>query len=67
MELLGHTLEFIGVILIAYTALRVHTRVQKDHKIDNAVVDEMKKERLVGILGIVLIVLGYVLQVHSKL
>ena len=67
MELLGHTLEFIGVILIAYTALRVHTRVQKDHKIDKAVINEMKKERLVGMSGIVLIVLGYVLQIPSKL
>lgn len=67
MELLGHTIEIIGVLLIALTAMRVHTRVRKDHKIDKAVVNEMEKEKLIGILGIILIVLGFMLQIPSKL
>ncbi len=67
MELLGHTLEFIGVILIAYMAIRVHSRVREEHKVDSKVVSEMKRERLFGMIGILFIILGYLLQIPSKL
>ena len=66
MELLGHTLDLIGKILIAYTAIRVHFRVWKEHKIDEAVFTEMQTERRIGIIGIALIILGYLLELPSK-
>lgn len=67
MELLGHTLEFVGVVMIAYMAIRVHSRVREEHKVDNKVVSEMKRERTFGVMGILLVILGYLLQVPSKL
>lgn len=67
MELLGHTLEFVGVILIAYMAIRVHSRVREEHKVDKKVVSEMNRERLFGMIGILFIILGYLLQIPSKL
>ncbi len=67
MELLGHTLEVIGVAIIAYTALSVHRRVRKEHQVDEAVFKKMKKEQTVGMFGIVLIILGYLLQIPSKI
>ncbi len=62
-HLVGPTLNVAGEILIAYTVLRVHSRVIKEHRIDKAVFSEMRKEQVLGVLGIILIVIGYLLEV----
>lgn len=67
MELLGHTLDVVGKVMVAYTAIRVHHRVWVEHKIDRKVFSEMKREQRIGFLGIVLIILGYLLEIPSKL
>ncbi|MBU0569951.1 hypothetical protein KKB40_04185 [Patescibacteria group bacterium] len=63
MEFLGHTLDLVGKILISYTAIAVHHRFRKEHKIDEEVFKIMQREQLVGIAGIVLMIVGYVLQI----
>lgn len=63
IHLVAPTLNVAGEILIAYTVLRVHYRVVEEHKIDNAVFTAMKKEQVLGIFGIVLIVIGYIFEV----
>ena len=67
MELLGHTLEFIGVFLVAFMAIRVHSRVREEQKVDNYVLKEMNREKIFGVMGIVFIALGYLLQIPLKL
>lgn len=67
VSFVGFTLDVIGKILVAYTALRVHHRVREEHKIDKAVFRSMKKEQQLGLIGIGLILLGYFLQVPGKL
>jgi len=67
MEFLGFTLETVGKILIAYTAIAVHRRFWKEHKIDDKVFASMKIEQVLGIIGIVFIVAGYFLQVPFKI
>lgn len=67
MDFLGFTLDVIGKIMVAYTAIMVHYRFWKEHKIDERVFVVMKRERIIGVLGIALIVVGYLLQVPSKL
>jgi hypothetical protein len=57
------TLEFIGTILVAYAALKVHHRFLSEHKVDEKVFNSMKRERRLGVLGVVLVAIGYVLQV----
>lgn len=42
LELLGFTLDVIGKVMVAYTAIAVHRRVWKEHKIDKAVFSAMK-------------------------
>jgi len=61
METLSSSLDVIGTIMIAYAALSVHDRVRKDKKIDESVFRTMKWERSIGIMGIMLIVLGYLI------
>ncbi len=61
----GATFDVIGKILIGITVLLVHKRVIKEQKIDKTVLKEMKREQLMGLLGIVLIIIGYVIHVIS--
>lgn len=62
MEFLSHTLDVIGKVLISYTVISVHYRFRKEHKIDEAVFSQMKREQVIGIIGIILIIVGYLLK-----
>jgi len=66
-EFVGFTLDVIGKILVAYTAIMVHYRFWKEHKIDEKVFRTMKQERTIAIFGVGLIIIGYLLQIKSKL
>jgi len=66
-EFIGFTLDVFGKILVAYTAIMVHYRFWKEHKIDEKVFRTMKQERMIGIFGVILIIIGYFLQIPSKL
>jgi hypothetical protein len=63
---IGRTFDVVGKVLVAYTALMVHHRFRKEHKVDNSVFAEMKKEHFLGLFGIALIVLGYILEVFPN-
>lgn len=56
-------MEVLGEVLVAYTVLSVHHRVRKEHKIDKQVFKEMKKEQLLGFVGIAFIVLAYLIDI----
>lgn len=62
----GKTMDVVGKVLIAYTAIMVHHRFRKEHKIDKFVFDEMKKEQSLGIVGIALIILGYLFEISPN-
>ena len=66
LELVGFTLDIAGKIMVAFTAIMVHHRFWKEHKVDDKVFLEMKRERNIGIWGIVLILLGFFLQLPAK-
>ncbi len=63
IELFGFTLHTMGEILVGFTAIMVHHRVWKEHKIDEVVFEEMRRERFMGIIGLLLIVIGFSLQI----
>ena len=62
MEVVGNTIKTLGELMIAYTVIMVHQRVWKEHKMDKAVFNEMRKERKVGIVGMILIIIGFLLE-----
>lgn len=62
IEFLAPTFDVVGKILIAYTALAVHHRVRKEHKIDELVFREMRREQVLGVVGVVFILAAYVLE-----
>ena len=65
MDLLfwGITAGFLGKVLLGVTVIRVHSRIVKEHHIDEAVIKEMKSEKLLAVAGIMLIVIGYLFEI----
>ena len=67
VEFIGFTLDVVGKVMVAFTAVMVHRRFRKEHKIDEKVFRAMRREQLLGITGISLIILGFLLQVPFKI
>lgn len=64
---MAKTLDIVGKLMIAYTALMVHHRVLREHKIDKSVFRMMKREQAVGIAGVLLMVIAYAIEVFPTL
>ena len=64
IEFWALTSDFVGKVLIAIMALLVHRKVRKEQKIDLLVLKEMHLEEILGGLGILLIALGYILNLQ---
>jgi len=64
---LGSTLRTVGEIFVAFAALRVHHRVLNEHVIDEVATKIMKKEQVLGVLGIALIIGGHILETVARL
>jgi hypothetical protein len=67
LEILVRTLDVVGKVLVAYTAIAVHHRVWRNHKIDKGVFRMMRAEQWLGVFGIILIVLGYLIEIFIVL
>ena len=67
IEFIGFTLDVLGKVMVAFTAIMVHYRFRKEHRIDERVFRSMRREQLLGIIGIFLIILGFLLQVPFKI
>ena len=63
-ELVGLTFSTAGELLLAVTVLTVHHKMKKEHKIDQFVINEITFEEVIGILAILMIVVGYMLQMR---
>jgi hypothetical protein len=59
----GLTLGTIGKLILGIAVLRVHIRIFEEHSIDGVVLKAIKREYYITVLGLVLIALGYVLEV----
>lgn len=57
------SLNTLGTLLIAYTALAVHRRVWQKHKIDGAVFRSMGREQIIGFTGMLLILAAYLIEI----
>lgn len=66
VELIGFILGTAGKIMVAYTVVKVHYRVWKEHRIDEAVFQEMKRERRVALVGIAFMVVGFFMELPSR-
>lgn len=58
-------IKTLGEVMVGLTAVLVHHRFLNEHKIDNKVFKTMKMEQRIGVLGIVLIILGAILEIQA--
>lgn len=63
IEIVVLTIDVVGKLLIAFTALRVHHRVLNAHSIDRKVFASMKREQVLGIFGMGLVLFAYIIEV----
>lgn len=59
---IGLTLDTLGKVMLGITVLMVHWHVLKEQKIDVDVLRTMKREQVLGVLGILLIISGSILM-----
>jgi hypothetical protein len=62
--LLGLTLGTFGKVILGVAVLLVHIRILEERKIDPVVLKSMRKEQIVTIVGLGLIIIGYFLEVY---
>jgi len=55
-------METFGSLLVGYAALSVHHRVLNEHRVDDRVFRVMRIEQKLGILGMVLIFIAFILN-----
>lgn len=63
----GLVLDTIGKVFIGLAVLMVHWHISKEHRIDRDVLRAMRKEWMLTVSGISLIVIGATLQLMFHL
>lgn len=65
--IISSVLELIGAILIALVVWGVHSRIIKEHKIDEIVLKSMRREKAFVYAGIVFLILSFVLEIFVRI
>ena len=60
----GLTISVIGKVLLATGVLIAHSGIAHEMRIDNAVLKGFKTERILTVVGIVLIIFGYLMEIY---
>jgi len=63
--LVGISLGVIGKILLGLTVMMVHHRVVLEHRIDKAVIREMKRERWLALFAMILMLIGFLFELKA--
>ncbi|NCO11088.1 hypothetical protein CO038_03755 [Candidatus Pacearchaeota archaeon CG_4_9_14_0_2_um_filter_39_13] len=58
-ETLAFTLDLVGKVMLGLTVFLVHNKVVKEKGIDKIVLAEIKHEKYLSLIGILLMILGY--------
>jgi peptidoglycan biosynthesis protein MviN/MurJ (putative lipid II flippase) len=67
IELIGFMLEIVGELMLALTFIMVHHRFRIEHKVDERVFRAMKREQMIGFIGVICIVVSFFLQLPAYL
>jgi hypothetical protein len=59
---IGETITIAGEVIVAAMVITVHHKMKEKHTIDKSVSMIMGLEQIVGMLGIVLILVGYFIE-----
>lgn len=59
----GLTLSFLGKAFLAASVIFVHKKITDEKRIDGIVLMEMRRERQLALFGLLLMIVGYFLEV----
>lgn len=59
----GLTIGTVGKLVLGFAVLRVHLGILHEHKIDGVVLRSIKREQVITMLGLALILAGYIMEV----
>lgn len=60
----GLTLGTLGKVLVVIAVLNMHHTLIKEHRVDHKVVLSYRQERVLTIIGLILIVAGFLCEVY---
>lgn len=60
----GITLGAAGKVLVILAVLHMHHSIVKEHRIDSLVVLTYRQERVLTFIGLILIAIGYAMEVY---
>lgn len=60
----GITISVVGKILLVVGVLMAHSKIAHEHRIDSEVLHTFHTEKILTIIGLTLIILGYVMEVY---
>jgi len=63
LRFLALTMDVAGKLLLGIMALMVHNRIIKEKRIDKKILREMKREKRVAYIAIILILLAYIIEI----
>ena len=59
----GLTVSVVGKAMLAVGVLWSHSKLAHEHRVDKQVIESFRMERWVTIVGLLLIVLGYTMEI----
>ncbi|MFH1611646.1 MAG: hypothetical protein ABIA83_03550 [Patescibacteria group bacterium] len=65
MSTLGFTIQTIGEVMIGITILYVHHKMLREKKFDKKVFADIRIEQWTGLIGIIMIIFGYIIQITN--
>ncbi len=60
---MGLTLSFLGKVLLGVSVILVHGKITHEKRIDGIVLMEMRREQVLAIFGVIMMIVGYLLEV----
>lgn len=60
----GITLGMFGKVLVVLAVLHMHHSLIKEHRVDKVVLLSYKQERVLTFIGLILIAVGYIMEIY---
>ncbi len=60
----GLTIGTLGKALLAIGVIIAHRGLIKERKIDNVMIEIFHKEHIITVIGVILIILGYAMEIY---
>ena len=66
-NIIGLSFEFAGILIIAISVLLTHRRIAIEKYIDKIILKDLKLEIFIGVLGIILLAMGFIIQIYFEI